>query len=100
MDKFTPTHVHKETGEKFDQCQMMLEHESAYDETRERRVFLAGTLAPIQPIEEWEPVPNYDVGTKYDKGLLHVALHNRAWVELPHPDVRLVDGCRLERRKA
>ena len=97
MTPFTPTHVHKETGEKFIRYQMILEHECVYDGTGERRVFLADTLTPIQPTEEWEPVQNTWIA---GHGILTMQLKSNEWVDLTHPDVRLVDGCRLERRKA
>lgn len=100
MTNFTPTHVHKVTGEQFHQYQMMLEHESACDKTGERRVFLASMLTPIQPIEGWEPVPAYGVYTDKE-GVLNVRLSDsNTWVRLPYPQsVRIVDGCRIERRK-
>jgi len=97
MTIFTPTHVHPETGEQF-----VIEEWSgltvgALDAHGECRTFKVGVLIPIQPIEEWEPVQNTWIA---GDGILTIQLKSNEWVDLTHPDVRLVDGCRLERRKA
>lgn len=96
MTPFQPTHVHKKTGEKFEFSWDSGLNVQMFDKDGEARVFKYDMLTPIQPIEEWEPVMNGYVSTN---GILTVKLNDK-WVDYPHPDVRLVDGCRLERRKA
>ncbi len=97
MTNFQPTHVHKVTGEQFQFVYVCADGDlTMYDKNGECRAFLPDMLTPIQPFEEWEPVENTWV---LDSGILQFRLCSGEWVRMDHPDVRLVDGCRLERRK-
>ncbi len=97
--EFNPTHKHKEIGEAFEFAwQINQSVSSYYSSSGELRSFKRTVMAPIHPIEEWEPVDGAYV-TSTVQGILKVHLKNEGWMMLPHPDVRLVDGCRLERRK-
>ena len=99
MTPFTPTHVHKETGEKFVEIHRDNLYWYVHDTRGERRAFLRNMLTDIQPVEGWEPVSGHQVTTDNKTGCLS-AVFNGDWHPLPHPAFRLVDGCRLERRKA
>ena len=98
MTTFQPTHVHKVTGEQFQFVYVCADGDlTIYDKNGECRAFLPDMLTPIQPVEEWEPVPGQCLSAGAD-GVLIVWLKDHSRAVLPHPNVRLVDGCRLERR--
>lgn len=72
MTDFTPTHVHKVTGEKFRDVTGGVTHRWIYgtDESRERRKFEYGMLTPIQPVKAWEPCFfKFDVPFKPEIGI-------------------------------
>lgn len=91
MEKFTPTHVHKETIETFQLITKGAETGVFKDRYGSHDCCDLDKMTLLQPVEEWEPVP-------HNCGLVFLGVE-KGWVNLPHPDVRIVDGCRLERRK-